>query len=291
MDRAVTQSSSPRRRPLRLGCLALLALFFGLLLYARYVEPYWLRVYDQPVTITSLPPAYDGLRIVQLSDLHLGPWISLPYLNRALALANSLSPDLIVLTGDYVRKDPRYITPVYHALAQLHAPVGVYGVLGNHDQWEDETLVRTRQEMAQAGIVELTNTGVALDRNGQRLGLAGVADLWTGQPDPEQALASVPPGVPVILLSHNPDVVEQVRDPRVALMLSGHTHGGQVNLPLLGTPVVPSRHGSKYAAGLVRVGPTQLYINRGIGMAVLPFRLRCRPEITLLTLHRASRSD
>lgn len=254
---------------------------------ARHHEPYWLQVHEQPVALVGLPPGLDGLRIVQLSDLHLGPWVPLDYLQRALALANSLRPELIVLTGDYVRRSRRNISPICAALAQLEAPLGVYSVFGNHDWWEDKNLVFSREQVARAGIVDLTNRGVSIGRGGGELWLAGVADLWTGHPDLGQALVGAPAGQPVVLLSHNPSFIAQVHDPRVKLMLSGHTHGGQVNLPLLGPLVVSLRHGNKYAAGLVPAGATQVYVTRGVGMAVLPFRFRCRPEVTVLTL-RAS---
>jgi predicted MPP superfamily phosphohydrolase len=251
------------------------------------VEPYWLKIYRQPITIAGLPPAFDGLRLVQLSDLHSGRFLPLSQIERALALANGLHPDVIVLTGDYVHKDPKYIPIVYQLLSRLHAPLGVYAVLGNHDQWVDPELKITRRDLAEAGLVDLTNRSVALSRQGQLLWLAGVADMITQTPDLGAALAQVPPQATVILLSHSPDFVDQVRDPRVALMLSGHTHGGQVNLPLLGPLIVPSTHGVKFAAGLVREGNLQVYTNRGVGMAVLPLRFRCRPEVTLLTLHAA----
>ncbi len=257
----------------------------ALLGYARFVEPYWLRVIEQPLILSDLPAAAEGRRVVQLSDLHLGPWISPEYLNRAVTLANSLEPDLMVLTGDYVRKDPRYIAPVYEILSQLQAPLGVYGVFGNHDQWEDPDLSRSREAMADAGIVNLTDRAARLTGDGQGLWLVGVGDLWTGRPDLDKALAPLPPDAPVMLLSHNPDFAEQVHDPRVRLVLAGHTHGGQVRLPLLGARVVPSNHGQKYSAGLVATGGRLVYVNRGVGMAVLPVRLGCRPEVTVLTLH------
>ena len=272
------------RRRGRLGCAAVLTALLALAGYARWVEPYRLVVEQQEVTAPGLPAGWDGLRIVQLSDLHLGPWISLDYLNRALALANAQSPDLIVLTGDYVRKSPRYISPIYAAMAQLRAPLGVYGVLGNHDQWEDNDLRHTREAMRRAGIGELTNRGVALERGGDKLWLGGVADVLTGHPDLGEAMVGAPEGATAILLSHNPDFIDKVHDPRVKLMLSGHTHGGQVNLPWAGPLVVPSIHGKKYAGGLVQAGATQVYVTRGVGMAVLPVRLRCRPEVTVLTL-------
>jgi predicted MPP superfamily phosphohydrolase len=138
--------------------------------------------------------------------------------------------------------------------------------------------------MKRAGIEELTNRGVWLKRNGGRLRLAGVDDLWEGTPDLSAALGDATARDACILLSHNPDFAETLTDQRVGLVLSGHTHGGQVAIPGYGAPVVPSRYGMKYARGLVEAPATQVYVTAGVGMTILPVRANCRPEIGLLTL-------
>ena len=263
----------------------MLGLLCGTLVYARWVEAYWLKVYPTTVVIPGLPRGFDGLRVVQLTDLHRGPYASASYLARALDMANALHPDLIVLTGDYVHRSPQYIASVYQLMSRLRAPLGVYAVLGNHDHWEDPDLTETQLAMAAAGVENLDNRNVVLTRGGQHLWLGGVADLWSARPDLAAATQGMPPNGKMILLSHNPDFVDHMEDSRVVLVLSGHTHGGQINLPLVGPPVLPSRR--LFAAGLVQYRGLQVYISRGVGMITPPLRFRCRPEVTLLTLHAA----
>lgn len=265
----------------RVGCAAAAALIPACGGYSL-LEARWLRIYRSEVPLRGLPPAFDGLRICQLTDIHHGPYLALERVQQAVAVANGLSPHLTALTGDYVHRRPDYITPCFEALAGLRAPLGIYGVLGNHDHWEDEHL--TRQEMAGAGIVELTNAGAPLQRGGQWLWIAGVGDLWEDEQLPERALQGVPADGAAILLSHNPDYNEQLQDRRVKLMLAGHTHGGQVRLPLFGPPLLPSKFGHKYAAGLVEDGWKRVYVSRGVGTVTPPVRFACRPEVTLLTL-------
>lgn len=267
----------------RLGCILAAGAIPGAVGYSL-VEPGWLRVDRTMIPVPGLPPAFDGLRICQLSDLHHGPWVSLDHIGEAIDAANSLRPDLIVLTGDYVHRDSRYIEPVWRQMARLDAPGGVYAVLGNHDQWEDPSLNISRHMMKVAGITDLTNRGFHLSRTRRRLTLAGVGDLWTDTQKLHRALEGVPEDGAAILLSHNPDYNEEIDDARVKLMLAGHTHGGQIRLPIFGPLVVPSDYGQRYAGGLVRQGSRLVYISRGVGLTVLPVRFNCRPEINLLTL-------
>ena len=194
----------------------------------------------------------------------------------------ALAPDLILLGGDYSHREGRFIAPCFELLAALSAPLGVYGVLGNHDYMHG--VAETRAAMKRAGVVELTNRAVPVTLNGETLHLAGVDDLWRGQPDVAAALRGVTMSDACVMLSHNPDVAETMRDRRVGLMLSGHTHGGQVAVPGYGAPLVPSRYGRKYAHGLVEAPATRVYVSAGTGMSVLPVRVGCRPEITRITL-------
>ncbi len=248
------------------------------------LERHWLKVERRTIVIPELPHGVRGLSIALLADLHHGPWNPLEYLTQAIEVTNCLGAEVILLAGDYVRKGSEHIDPIWRQMAALKAPFGVYAVLGNHDQWEDESLVFTRQCMRNAGITDLTNRGVSLSRGGDRLHIAGVGDLWTDTQDLALALAAVPEDGCAVLLSHSPDYLEEMDDRRVKLVLSGHTHGGQINLPLIGTPIVPSEYGNRYARGLVKRDWKQVYITRGVGMSVLPVRFRCRPEISLLTL-------
>jgi predicted MPP superfamily phosphohydrolase len=232
-----------------------------------------------------------------LTDIHHGPWLALPYVREVIDATNELEPDLILLTGDYVHHSPEYIRPVINELSRLRAKVGIVAVLGNHDWWEDGTF--TCAELARVGIPRIDNgrrlvtpDWRLVEDTGQGLAIAGVGDLWEDRPDYRMALAGLPDRTPRLLLSHNPDVAEERRfvnsGLRVDLMVSGHTHGGQVAIPFLGTPMVPSRFGQKYAQGLVQGPVCPVFVSRGIGISMLPLRAGVFPEIAVLELQRLS---
>ena len=244
-------------------------------------EAGWVRIDRQTIPLAQLPKSFDGLQIAFLTDIHHGPFTSLDYVSAVVRTTLVLRPDLIILGGDYSLKDRKYIRPCLDVHAALTAPFGVYGVLGNHDYWHG--VAETRAGLKAAHIEELTNTGVWLRRGTDRLRLAGVDDLWTGRADVTAALGDATSDDACLLVSHNPDLAEMLRDPRVGLMLSGHTHGGQVVFPT-GAPFVPSRYGQKYLHGLVRAPETQVYVSRGLGTSGVPIRLASRPEINLITL-------
>lgn len=259
------------------------------------------EVTRQTVSIRGLPEPLRGLRLVQLSDIHHGPWTSLEYVRRVVAMTNALNPDLVVLTGDYVHQSDVYIPPVVKELAELRGKIGVVGTLGNHDWWENGQL--TIKEFARTPVKLIDNarlyvtgdrtleTSVGPSDERSALCVAGVGDLWEGPPEYEKALGGLPPAMPRVLLSHNPDVAEEPpllqMAPRIDLMLSGHTHGGQISLPVVGTLVTPSKYGNRYVAGMVqgKLGP--VYINRGIGTTIMPMRLGVRPEISVFELQPA----
>ena len=248
-------------------------------------EAGWLKVERPTLELPRLPAAFDGLRVAFLTDIHHGPFVSLDYVTSIVRTTLSLDPDLIVLGGDYSYKDAKYIRPCFDALARLKAPMGVYGVLGNHDYWHG--LGETREGMQAAGIGELTNTGVWLERGTCRFRLGGVDDLWMGKPDAAPALEYATPDDACLLVSHNPDFAENLRDRRVGLILSGHSHGGQAVFPVAGAPFVPSRYGTKYLKGKVEAPGTTVYISRGLGTVTGPMRFGSRPELTLVTLKSA----
>lgn len=248
-------------------------------------EACWLQVERPTLPLPRLPRAFDGLRVAYLTDIHHGPYTELSYVSTVVRTTLALQPDLILLGGDYTHRDARYIAPCFEVLADLAAPLGVFGVLGDHDYRHG--LAETRSAMARAGIVELTNRGVWLQHGTNRFRLGGVDDLWFGAPDVKAAMGDARASDAGLLVSHNPDFAETLRDPRVGLVLSGHTHGGQAVLPFAGAPIVPSRYGTKYLRGRVEAPTTTVYVSRGLGTVVGPMRYGSRPEVTLITLRSA----
>ncbi len=261
--------------------------------YGFFAESRWFEVTRRQITIKGLDAKLDGLRIVQLSDIHHGAWMSIGWVKQIVDVANSLSPDLVALTGDYVYRGLEYTEPVAQALSALRGRIGVLGVLGNHDWFDNGVL--TKEIFARHGIPMIDNDRrfITPDRrivesSRQGLCIAGVGDLWEDKCLYDRAMGGVSGGIPTILMSHNPDVAEEpdfIRSGyRVDLMLSGHTHGGQISLPLVGSPVTNSRFGRKYAKGLVNGPVCPVYISRGLGMTVMPVRVGVRPEIAVIEL-------
>jgi predicted MPP superfamily phosphohydrolase len=237
------------------------------------------------IEVRDLPPAFDGYRIAFLTDPHLSPLVPRWWVERAVERTNGLGADLIALGGDFVDDDPHYVSSVGDILRPLRAPDGVIGVLGNHDHYVDP--VGVRAQLAAAGVRELVNTALVVDRGDARLAVGGVGDLQCDAIDFGRTFADVAPDVPRVVLSHDPDVFAYWPDEvRVDLMLSGHTHGGQAWLPVLGPPFVPSQFGFRYLKGLFREGPRQLYVSRGVGASGVPIRWKCPPELTLAILRR-----
>ncbi len=248
-----------------------------------FLEAKWLGVTRRTVRLRNLPAPFEGTTVAFLADVHHGPFVPRAYVRHVVATTNALGPDIIALGGDYTHAGHRYIAPVHEDLAGLKARLGRFAVLGNHDHWDG--LVESIAGVERSGITLLRNSGAWIEEGGARLRVAGVADLWTGRPDVARAVGDeATGGDAVLLLSHNPDVAETLRDPRVGLMLSGHTHGGQVVIPGYGAPRVPSRYGQKYLRGLVRGPSCPVYVTRGVGTITPPVRLFCRPEVVLLTL-------
>jgi predicted MPP superfamily phosphohydrolase len=243
------------------------------------------RIERPRLTVPKLPGSFDGLRVAFLTDIHHGPYVGLDYVTSLVRTTLALSPDVILLGGDYSSQESKYIGPCFEVLADLKAPLGVFGVLGNHDYMDG--LSQSLAGFRRAGILELTNAGVWLERGTSRLRLAGVDDLWCGRPDLCSALGDARASDACLLVSHNPDFAERLLDPRVGLVLSGHTHGGQIVIPGAGSPFVPSAYGQKYARGLVQAPTTRVYVSRGLGTATPHIRWNCPPELTLLTLTRA----
>jgi predicted MPP superfamily phosphohydrolase len=251
--------------------------------YGRF-EATWLHVVAQTVAVPRLPPPFAGLRVALLTDPHLGPFNSREYIHSAVEAANALAPDLIAVGGDYSQGGTGhdFIRPCLQELGRLRAPLGVFGVPGNHDYWDG--IDATHRAMRDYGILDVTNAGAWLERGGHRLRVAGVDDLLYGRPRLAPALGDAGPDDCCLLLSHNPEFTETLTDRRVSLVLSGHMHGGQIVVPGLGYHCLPARYGAKYLEGLVRGPCAAVFVSRGLGTVTLPLRFRCRPEVNLLTL-------
>ena len=238
-------------------------------------------VNDERIWLDALPSAFHGLRVVQISDIHHGLFLPEEWLSEAVRQTNRLNPDIIALTGDFVTYSRRNIGPAAELLGRLRARYGVFAVLGNHDFRVDAdaiTLALRRQR-----IDVLRNRHVTLWFGGESMYLAGVDDYGYGA-DLRRAMRGVSREAATVLLAHNPRVIHLASRNNVSLVLSGHTHGGQVNLPLLGTVYGRSPERLRYKIGWDRMGATQIYVSRGIGTIVLPWRLRCPAEITHLEL-------
>ncbi len=249
------------------------------------------------IPLTRLPQAFDGFSIAQLSDFHYEHHISVTPIRKAVEMANGLHPDLIVLTGDFVtvpvleglsgnvRRFAEAAEPCARLLQDLRAPMGRFGVLGNHDGGSDPA--RVTRALHDHGMPVLTNRAVPLERGKDRIWLAGIDDVLEGRPDVAQALANIPAAELTILLAHEPDFADEASLTPVDLQLSGHSHGGQVWIPGIGAPWLPPL-ARRYPRGLYKVRDLTLYTNFGLGTIHAPIRINCPPEITFITLRSKS---
>lgn len=245
-----------------------------------------LDVNEKTIDVPGLPLALDGLSIVHLSDLHFTGRIGREYFDEVVRLANELEPDLVAITGDLVDK-ARCIPWIAPTLGKLVVPHGAYYVLGNHDLRVD--LVELRGELAKAGLIALGGGWRKVEINGQLIALAGNELPWIAPPAHMADCPRAPRGGEPfrVLLSHSPDQYAWARERGFDLMLAGHTHGGQIQFPLLGPVVAPSRCGVRYASGTFHEPPTVMHVSRGVS-GLLPLRINCRPELTKLVLRAGS---
>ena len=265
------------KRACLLGSIGLLAS------YPIFGERYIVLTNTYRISVPNLPKAFTGFRIVQLSDLHYGFLVPLELIHNVVERANELKPDIIVCTGDYVheKNSTTQIDKVWPVLSKLTAPSGVYSVLGNHDHWADTArsdywLKKTRQD--------LRHKVVALERESQNRWLVGAGDLYEDHKDLDILLGKIPDSECRIVLAHNPDSADTTFSKRIDLMISGHTHGGQVSTPFFGPPVLPVQN-KNYSSGL-KLSPrgSKVFISKGIGWAIFPVRFNCFPEIAVLEL-------
>ena len=277
--RRVTSSGSKQpQTPLRA-----LALNLSEAARSALTEPFRLTIEHHQIHLRRLPRKLDGFRVVQLSDIHHSPFTSREQIERAVETANGLQPDIIALTGDYISKERAYAAPCAELLGALRARYGVYAVLGNHDHWTDAALITDlfRAE----GITVLVNQGMRFENNGAAFWLAGVDDTMVGLEDLPLALAGSSAHEFKLLLAHNPIILRRAARAGVDLVLSGHTHGGQVSLR--SDRNAAGRPRRRLLKGLARQGETQIYVTRGLGTVVLPVRFGCPPEVSLLELRTA----
>ena len=271
----------------RVALDVIILLIAVMMFWAFLIEPNRLVIREQSITIDNLPPALDGLRIAVISDIHAGgSFINDKKLHTIVDRTNQLHPELIVILGDYMvgngwiskRMEPEVIGAV---LKNFSAPLGTYSVLGNHDWWYNAAKVRAGLE--HNGIKVLDNETAQIQARGVSLWLVGLADLWEGPQRIGQTVAEVPEGQTMIALTHNPDIFPDLPQ-RVPLLLAGHTHGGQLRFPIIGTVVQSSRFGQRYERGHIFENNHHLFVTTGIGTSILPVRFGVTPEIVLLTL-------
>lgn len=248
---------------------------------ARPLNPL-LRLFMPPPEVVQLRWPADEvgpLTIGFVTDLHLGPTTPPGYIHAALRLLASQKPDVVLYGGDFLFRDPKGAEALSRTLAALRPPQGCHAVLGNHDHWLGTTGIK--QALAQAGVELLLNNGRRIATPGGSLWIGGVDDVWTGRPDISAALAGRSPNEPTVLLSHNPDIAPAAADHGVDLVLSGHTHGGQVRI-LGRMPFPNSRYGATHAAGWSHVENTAVYTSRGLGTVEIALRVGARPEVTVI---------
>ena len=269
--------------------LVAIAVLFATSVYARGVEPRWFELKTIDITIAGLNPVFEGYKIVQLSDIHARSGImNRQQLEKVASITNQQQPDLIALTGDYITDQPEKAEAMLtNTFSQLKAVDGVVAIMGNHDREEKDDNIPIERALAQAQVKLLKNAVYSIDKDGHKLNIAGVDDVFFKYADLPLTIAQLPQTGTNILLAHEPDFVDvAAATQKFALQLSGHSHGGQIVVPFL--PRLLPHMARKYASGHYTIGGTQLYVSLGVGTTGLPqARINCRPEISVIVLHRA----
>jgi predicted MPP superfamily phosphohydrolase len=276
------------RRSLLLQAGAILALPFGVGIYAHKIEPYWPRFPEIPIRIKNLPRSFEGYRVAQITDMHTGR-TQFKYLDSVMARVKGLKPDLILITGDLIHHDSSAIEPMVALLRNFTAPVVVsfgnheFGPFRGDDEPWDVTLPQQVQDAVEGtGATVLRNKSTAITHPDGSLWLVGLDDLWFGDFNPELAFKDVPEHQPVIALSHNPDTAEMLAAYNPDLILSGHTHGGQIRLPFYGAIRLNVAQ-PQYDMGLFQLANSQLFVSTGVGY-IMRMRFNCRPEVPIFKL-------
>jgi uncharacterized protein len=296
--------STPKRRFSRrdflkvAGLLGLNTVLLGAggIKYVTGVEPGWIEISDVRLTLPRLPRSFSGFRMVQVSDIHIGPWMSMESVRSIFELALEQAPDMLALTGDYVltfgghrgSEGGMYAQELDEfavLLKDVNERCLTVAVQGNHDYYYDTYAVQAA--FRRGGATLLKNSVHTLERNGERLHIGGLDDVYEHRDDFDALLAQLPDDGCSILLAHEPDFADiSAATGRFDLQISGHSHGGQVILPFVGPPVLPD-WGKKYPLGLYQVEQMYQYTNRGVGTSIPAVRFNCRPEITVFTLESA----
>lgn len=263
--------------------------------YAREVEPRMLDITRHTIKNAVLPSGFDGVRIIQFSDTHIGFQYKIEQLEQLISQINDLNPDMIVFTGDLL-DDPRHFTQknkLISMLSNLDAPLGKYAVYGNHDHGGYGSDLY-KQIMEQSGFTLLLNTSANIKLlDGSSIWIAGIDDAMLGKPDLNASMDNIPSNSYTILLSHAPDKADEAADHQIQLQLSGHSHGGQIQIPFYG-PLVTPPFAEKYVEGFYTAGRNNsltLYVNRGLGTTRLPFRFLSQPELAIFTLKNEKTSS
>lgn len=247
-----------------------------------YLETRWIKTNEVEIKSPDIPRSFDSKTIVFVSDIHHGPYFSKQRVRKLVSRINNLSPEIILLGGDYVQRNPKYIEPFFDEAMNLEAKAGIYGVLGNHDHWEDEVL--SRNFMTQCGIEICDNASYWVHINSDSIKIGGVGDLWEDDQILENTTHDLNSNDFCVLISHNPDYFEQMNSNLIDLAVAGHTHGGQITFFGNSAPVLPIVNGEKYRYGLKTKGDAFLYITSGVGTVTPPVRFFCRPEIVVFNL-------
>ena len=282
---ATENQKTTRRQFLRYATFGVGGAVVGAGSWAHWVEPDWVEVTQHTVKIPHLPRAFDGFRIAQISDIHIEGGAmgdDLPAISRLVAAQNA---DAIVITGDYVTVPIEADAPtLQRGLAPLQAPHGVWGIMGNHDYWSGPSASHVVEMLTPTPVQPLIDQIHVWERDGARLHLAGFDDFWNGSRDFEAMAAKIPPREAAIALGHEPDfAIEVAATRKFGLMLSGHSHGGQIALPG-GIPIHVPDYAHKFPRGWYDVDGLKLYTNRGLGTVGIPMRFCARPEISVFTL-------
>ncbi len=278
-------SSITRRRFMKSSLKTGVLLYLGAFNYSLYYEPKMIDITRLDIEIKRLPEKFENFTITQISDLHSGKFVNLDLIKKSVMLVNEQDSDIVMMTGDFIEHicyREKHIRPCMQEIALIQSREGIYAVLGNHDHQSDAKKIT--EELQRIGVKVLRNENTRLRRGNSAIQILGVDDLVEKKDNMRKTLSGVNASEVKILMSHSPDIAENYKLSGIDLLLSGHTHGGQVCFPFIGAPVNPSDYGQKFVSGLIKYNDIQMYVNRGIGVTIIPARFMCKPEITVFTL-------